>query len=46
MFLKINTEQIIEALNISWKSLVALFLAMLLIYVSINILSTMKEKNK
>lgn len=46
MFLKVNTEQIIESLNIGWKSLVALFLAMLLIYVSINILSTIKQKDK
>ena len=46
MFLKVNSEQIVEALNISWKSLAALFIAMLLIYVSINILSSIKQKNK
>lgn len=45
MFLKINTEQLLQALDISWKSLVALFVAMLLIYVSINFLSSIK-KNK
>lgn len=44
MFLKINTEQLLQALDISWKSLVALFVAMLLIYVSINFLSSIKKK--
>lgn len=39
MFLQINIENLLKALDISWKSLVALFLAMFLLYLSIVLLS-------
>ena len=47
MFLQINIENLLKALDISWKSLVALFLAMFLLYLSIVLLSKIKtKKNK
>lgn len=44
MFLQINTDNVMQALDISWKSLLALFIAMFLIYLSIVILNKIKIK--
>lgn len=45
MLLQINTDNLMKALDISWKSILALFIAMFLLYISIVILSKVKTKN-
>lgn len=44
MFLGLNTENLLQALDISWKSLLALFIAMSLLYFSIVLLSKITSK--
>ena len=43
MFFGINVENLLKALDISWKSLLALFIAMFLLYISILLLSRIKN---
>lgn len=45
MFLQINTDDLLKALDISWKSMLALFVAMFLLYLSIVLLSKIKTKD-
>ena len=45
MFLQVDVESLKQALDISWKSLLALFIAMFLIFLSIVILNKIKIKN-
>lgn len=45
MFLSKFTDNLLEAINVSWKGLLALFIAMGIIYLSILILNAMGKKN-